>query len=134
MLHRAILGSFERFIGILIENYAGSLPTWLMPIQATVINITDKQAQYAKKVEEILNNQGIRATTDLRNEKIGLKIRELSMQRVPYQLVVGDREMEQDTVAVRTRTGKDLGSMPITVFADKLSKEIVSHGRINLED
>jgi len=134
MLHRAILGSFERFIGILIEHYAGSLPTWIAPVQATVINITDRQAEYAKKVREILTNQGLRVETDLRNEKIGLKIRELSMQRVPYQLVVGDREMEQDTVAVRTRTGKDLGSMPIEVFAGKISEEIVSRGRIILED
>jgi len=134
MLHRAILGSFERFIGILIEHYAGSLPTWIAPVQATIINITDRQAEYAKKVREILTNQGLRVETDLRNEKIGLKIRELSMQRVPYQLVVGDREMEQDTVAVRTRTGKDLGSMPIEVFAGKISEEIVSRGRIILED
>jgi len=103
-------------------------------VQATVINITDKHAEYAKKVEEILNNQGIRAASDLRNEKIGLKIRELSMQRVPYQLVVGDREMEQNTVAVRTRTGKDLGTMPTEAFAEKLSEEIVSRGRIILED
>ena len=132
MLHRAILGSFERFIGILIENSAGSLPTWLAPVQATVINITDKHSEYAKKVQEILNNQGIRAETDLRNEKIGLKIRELSIQRVPYQLVVGDREMEQNTVAVRTRTGEDLGSMPIEAFAEKLSEEIVSYGRTAL--
>ncbi|MCW8963912.1 MAG: threonine--tRNA ligase, partial [Gammaproteobacteria bacterium] len=134
MLHRAILGSFERFIGILLENSAGSLPAWLVPVQATVINITDKHAEYAEKVKEILNNQGIRAETDLRNEKIGLKIRELSMQRVPYQLVVGDREMEQNTVAVRTRTGNDLGSMPIEVFAGKLSEEIKSHGRTALTE
>lgn len=129
MLHRAILGSFERFIGILIENYAGSLPAWLSPVQATVINITGKHEEYAKKVQEFLENQGVRAESDLRNEKIGLKIRELSMQRVPYQLVVGDREMEQNTVAVRTRTGQDLGSMPLEVFARKLVIEIESHGR-----
>jgi len=132
MLHRAILGSFERFIGILIENSAGSLPTWLAPVQVAIINITDKHSDYAKKVQEILNNQGIRAETDLRNEKIGLKIRELSMQRVPYQLVVGDREMEQNTVAVRTRNGEDLGSMPIEAFAEQLSEEIVSYGRTAL--
>jgi len=132
MLHRAILGSFERFIGILIENSAGSLPTWLAPVQVAIINITDKHSEYAKKVQEILDNQGIRAETDLRNEKIGLKIRELSIQRVPYQLVVGDREMEQNTVAVRTRTGEDLGSMPIEAFAEQLSEEIVSYGRTAL--
>ncbi len=129
MLHRAILGSFERFIGILIENYAGSLPAWLSPVQATVINITGKHEEYAKKVQEFLLNQGVRAESDLRNEKIGLKIRELSMQRVPYQLVVGDREMEQNTVAVRTRTGEDLGSMPLEAFAEKLNQEIDSRGR-----
>ena len=127
MLHRAILGSFERFIGILIENSAGSLPAWLVPVQATVINITDKQGEYAKKVQEILVNQGFRVETDLRNEKIGLKIRELSIQRVPYQLVVGDREMEHNTVAVRTRTGEDLGSMSIEAFSEKLSEEVVRH-------
>jgi threonyl-tRNA synthetase len=132
MLHRAILGSFERFIGILIENSAGSLPTWLAPVQVAIINITDKHSEYAIKVQEILDNQGIRAETDLRNEKIGLKIRELSIQRVPYQLVVGDREMEQNTVAVRTRTGQDLGSMPIEAFAEQLSEEIVSYGRTAL--
>jgi threonyl-tRNA synthetase len=134
MLHRAILGSFERFIGILIENSAGSLPTWLAPVQATIINITDKQAEYSEKIKEILVNQGIRAETDLRNEKIGLKIRELSIQRVPYQLVVGDREMEQNTVAVRTRTGEDLGTMPIEAFAEQLSTEIVSYGRTALAE
>jgi threonyl-tRNA synthetase len=134
MLHRAILGSFERFIGILIEHYAGSLPAWLVPVQATVINITDKHAEYAKKVQEILNNQGLLVETDLRNEKIGLKIRELSMQRVPYLLVVGDREGEQNTVAVRTRDGKDLGSMPLEAFAGKLTEEIVSRGRDTLTE
>lgn len=134
MLHRAILGSFERFIGILIEHYAGSLPAWLVPVQAAVINITDKHAEYAKKVQETLNNQGLRVETDLRNEKIGLKIRELSMQRVPYLLVVGDREQEQNTVAVRTRDGKDLGSMPIEAFAGKLTEEIVSRGRTALTE
>jgi threonyl-tRNA synthetase len=119
MLHRAI-------------NSAGSLPTWLAPVQVAIINITDKHSEYAIKVQEILDNQGIRAETDLRNEKIGLKIRELSIQRVPYQLVVGDREMEQNTVAVRTRTGQDLGSMPIEAFAEQLSEEIVSYGRTAL--
>ena len=129
MLHRAILGSFERFIGILIENYAGSLPTWLSPVQATVINITSKHEEYAKKVQKFLEDQGIRVESDLRNEKIGLKIREISIQRVPYQLVVGDREMEQNTVAVRTRTGQNLGNMSFEIFTEKLMQEIKSCGK-----
>jgi threonyl-tRNA synthetase len=134
MLHRAILGSFERFIGILIEHYAGSLPTWLAPVQVVVMNITDRQAEYAQKIRQTLENQGIRVEMDLRNEKIGLKIREQSMQRVPYLLILGDREMEHDTVAVRTRNGKDLGSMPIVDFVTGVSEEIVSRGRTILED
>ena len=117
MLHRAILGSLERFIGILIEHYAGSLPLWLAPVQAVVLNITDKQADYARKVEESLKNQGFRVKSDLRNEKIGFKIREHTIQRVPYLLVVGDREAEANTVAVRTRSGEDLGSMSMEQLA-----------------
>ena len=113
MLHRAILGSFERFIGILIEHYEGAFPFWLAPEQAVVINITDSQAEYAKKVVKSLQNEGFRVNCDLRNEKIGFKIRGHSMQRVPYLLVVGDKEIENGTVAVRTRDGKDLGSMSI---------------------
>jgi len=133
MLHRAILGSLERFIGILIEHYAGALPTWLAPEQAVVMNITDNQAEYVKKVEEILKNQGIRVKSDLRNEKIGFKIREHTIQRVPYLLVVGDREAESDTVAVRTRSGKDLGSQALQVLIDGLTAEIASRGRTILE-
>src|SRR5690606_24407244 len=102
MLHRAILGSLERFIGILIEHHAGNLPTWLAPVQAVVLNITDRQAEYASRIAETLQNQGFRAKADLRNEKIGFKIREHTLQKVPYQLVVGDREAENETVAVRT--------------------------------
>lgn len=134
MLHRAILGSLERFIGILIEHHAGNLPAWLAPVQAVVLDITDRQAEYAAKIAESLQNQGFRAKCDLRNEKIGFKIREHTLQKVPYQLVVGDREMENNTVAVRTRGGEDLGSMPLEAFVRKLAAEIASRGRSNLED
>ena len=113
MLHRAVLGSFERFIGILIEQHEGAFPFWLSPDQAIVINITDSQAEYAKKVTQTFQNEGFRVNSDLRNEKIGFKIRGHSMQRVPYLLVVGDKEIENGTVAVRTRDGEDLGSMTI---------------------
>ncbi len=134
MLHRAILGSFERFIGILIEHHAGSLPAWLAPLQAVVLNITDKQADYAKSVVEALEKQGFRVESDLRNEKIGFKIREHTIQRVPYLLVVGDREADNNCVAVRTRTGEDLGSMPLTEFAERLQAEVASRGRSAMED
>ena len=113
MLHRAVLGSFERFIGILIEQHEGAFPFWLAPQQAIVINITDSQADYAQKVTQTMQNKGFRVNSDLRNEKIGFKIRGHSMQRVPYLLVVGDKEIENGTVAVRTRDGKDLGSMEV---------------------
>ena len=133
MLHRAILGSLERFIGILIEHHAGSLPLWLAPVQAVVLNITDNQADYARKVEESLKNQGLRVKSDLRNEKIGFKIREHTIKRVPYLLVTGDREAEAGTVAVRTRAGKDLGSLSLEQLAAGLQTEIASHGRTVLE-
>jgi threonyl-tRNA synthetase len=133
MLHRAILGSLERFIGILIEHYAGALPTWLAPDQAVVMDITDKQAEYARNVEESLKNQGVRVKSDLRNEKIGFKIREHTIQRVPYLLVVGDREAESNTVAVRTRSGKDLGSLSLQALSEGLIAEIASRGRTVLE-
>jgi threonyl-tRNA synthetase len=134
MLHRAILGSLERFIGILIEHYAGALPLWLAPVQAVVLNITDRQAEYALKVEESLKNQGLRVKSDLRNEKIGFKIREHTIQRVPYLLIIGDRETQAGTVAVRTRGGKDLGSLELDKLADALNDEIASRGRTVLED
>jgi len=134
MLHRAILGSFERFIGILLEHYAGELPTWLAPTQAVVLNITDKQAEYAQSVTQTLKKQGFRVDSDLRNEKIGFKIREHTIQRVPYLLVVGDREVESNHVAVRTRTGEDLGSMPLAQLLQRLQTEVASHGRSVLED
>ena len=113
MLHRAIVGSMERFIGILIEHHAGAFPAWLAPVQAVVMNITDAQADYVEQVQKTLANQGFRVESDLRNEKIGYKIREHTLQRVPYLLVVGDREKENGAVAVRTRAGEDLGSMPV---------------------
>jgi threonyl-tRNA synthetase len=129
MIHRAILGSLERFIGILIEHYAGKFPLWLAPVQAVVANITDKQAEYVLQVEKTLKKQGLRAVSDLRNEKIGFKIREHTLQRVPYLLVVGDREMESGSVAVRTREGEDLGSMPLAEVVGKLAAETASLGR-----
>ncbi|MCP4075530.1 MAG: threonine--tRNA ligase [Gammaproteobacteria bacterium] len=116
MLHRAILGSFERFIGILIEQHEGKMPFWLAPVQAVLINITDKQAGYSKKIEKMLKKQGIRVISDLRNEKIGFKIREHTLQRIPFLLVTGDREMENGEVSVRTQSGEDLGSMTIDSF------------------
>ncbi|MEJ2139097.1 MAG: threonine--tRNA ligase [Gammaproteobacteria bacterium] len=133
MLHRAILGSFERFIGILIEHHAGSLPAWLAPVQAVVMNITDNQAEYVRSVTDALKKQGFRVASDLRNEKIGFKIREHTIQRVPYLLVAGDREAESNSVAVRTRTGEDLGAMPLEQFAQHLKSEVASYGRSLLE-
>ncbi|TWX73341.1 threonine--tRNA ligase [Colwellia sp. C1TZA3] len=124
MIHRAILGSLERFIGILIEEYSGKFPTWLSPIQATVMNITDKQGQYCEKVVKKLKESGFRAKLDLRNEKIGFKIREHTLKRVPYLLVVGDKEMETGEIAVRTRSGEDLGTMLVDDFIAKLSDEV----------
>ncbi len=129
MLHRAILGSLERFIGILIEQYAGALPVWLSPVQAVVLDITDHQAEYAAQLEKTLMQQGFRVAADLRNEKIGFKIREHTLQRVPYLLVVGDREMATETVAVRTRTGQDLGTMKLAAFVDLLQADIARRGR-----
>ncbi|WP_339079288.1 threonine--tRNA ligase [Pseudomonas sp. TMP9] len=133
MLHRAILGSFERFIGILIEHYEGAFPAWLAPNQAVVMNITDKQADFALEVEKTLNQSGFRAKSDLRNEKIGFKIREHTLLKVPYLLVIGDREVETKTVAVRTREGADLGSMSVSQFADFLTQAVSRRGRQDLE-
>ncbi|MEM7303954.1 MAG: threonine--tRNA ligase [Pseudomonadota bacterium] len=124
MIHRAILGSLERFIGILIEHHAGNLPVWLAPVQAVVLNITDAQADYAQKTQKMLINEGVRANIDLRNEKIGYKIREHTIQRIPYLLVVGDREVESQTIAVRTREGKDQGSMNFEALLDLFSEQI----------
>ncbi|MDR6677540.1 threonine--tRNA ligase [Pseudomonas oryzihabitans] len=129
MLHRAILGSFERFIGMLIEHYAGLFPAWLAPTQAVVLNITDKQADFAQQVVGELNAEGFRAKVDLRNEKIGFKIREHTLLKVPYLLVIGDREVETRSVAVRTREGVDLGSMPIERFRELLTQAVSRRGR-----
>lgn len=124
MIHRAILGSLERFIGILIEEYAGKLPTWLSPTQAVVMNITDKQSDYCNKVVKKLKENGFRAKVDLRNEKIGFKIREHTLKRVPYLLVVGGKEMENGEIAIRTRSGEDLGTMSVDSFIEQLSQEV----------
>ncbi len=129
MLHRAVLGSFERFIGILIEHYEGAFPVWLAPVQAAVLNITDRQAQYAEAVAEALQNKGFRVENDLRNEKIGFKIREHTLLKTPYLLVVGDREMEAQSVAVRTREGEDLGSMSLESLLDLLDGSVRERGR-----
>ena len=134
MIHRAILGSLERFIGILIEHHAGRLPVWLAPQQAVVLSITERFADYAQQVAETLQNQGVRASSDLRNEKIGLKIREHTLQRIPFLLIVGEREMGDGTVAVRTRGGEDLGVMPVKAFVTRLREEAVQRGQIILED
>jgi threonyl-tRNA synthetase len=131
MLHRAILGSLERFIGILIENYGGAFPAWLAPVQAVVLNISEKQSDYCKNVAEALANKGFRVDTDLRNEKIGFKIRQHTMAKVPYLLVVGDREVENGTVAVRSRSGEDLGSMPVEAFEKHLAGDVGRRGRID---
>jgi len=124
MLHRAIVGSLERFIGILIEETAGALPTWLAPTQVMVLNITDAQADYAQNVVKTLQNQGFRVQSDLRNEKITYKIREHSMQKVPYLVVIGDKEMASGAVAVRARGGLDLGVMSLEDFSQKLSADV----------
>ncbi len=133
MLHRAILGSFERFIGILIEHYEGAFPFWLSPEQAVVINITDSQAEYAQEVTKLLQNNGFRVNCDLRNEKIGFKIRGHSIQRVPYILVVGDKEKESRTVAVRTRDGEDLGSITLDQVNSLFTEALGRRGRVFVE-
>lgn len=132
MLHRAILGSLERFIGILIEEYAGAFPAWLAPRQVMVMGITDKQSDYVQHIAQQLKNQGFRADTDLRNEKIGFKIREHTLRRVPYLIVVGDREAQENAVAVRTRKGEDLGAMSLESFVSLLQEDVARRGRIIL--
>ena len=131
MLHRAILGSFERFIGILIEHYEGAFPAWLAPVQAVVLNISEKQADYVRGVQKELLERGFRVKTDLRNEKIGFKIREHTLQKAPYLLVVGDKEVENGKVAVRTRCGQDLGSISLDEFAATLEAAIAKRGRLD---
>jgi threonyl-tRNA synthetase len=129
MLHRAMLGSFERFIGILIEHYAGDFPVWLAPVQAMVLNITDSQSTYVDEVVTQLVGAGLRVESDTRNEKIGFKIREHTLQKIPYLLVVGDRERESGQVAVRARGGEDLGSMPVADFLTLVRKDEEKKGR-----
>jgi len=124
MLHRAIVGSMERFIGILIEQHAGALPVWLAPVQAVVMNITDGQAEYAQEIVKTLQKQGLRVSCDLRNEKINYKIREHSMQKVPFLLVVGDKEKANGAVAVRARGNQDLGVMSLSDFSGKIARDI----------
>jgi len=131
MLHRAVLGSFERFIGILIEHYEGAFPLWLAPRQAVVVNITDKQAGYASEVAEGLRAAGFRVEADLRNEKVGFKIRELELAKVPYVVVVGDKEMASGTVSVRARHGRDLGSLSLEDLMQTLSEEVSIKGRLS---
>ncbi|WP_263080291.1 threonine--tRNA ligase [Endozoicomonas sp. Mp262] len=133
MLHRAILGSFERFIGILIEHFEGAMPPWLAPTQVAILNITDRQSDYARELQNTLSESGFRVNADLRNEKIGFKIREHTLMKVPYLLVIGDKEMENRTVAVRTRIGEDLGVMPIEAFIDQLKADVAKRGRISAE-
>jgi len=134
MLHRAIFGSLERFLGILLEHHAGKLPTWLAPLQAVVMNISEKQANYATAACDFLKNQGLRAEIDLRNEKVGYKIRDHTLERVPYLLIAGDREVESRSLAVRTRSGKDLGAMPLEEVATRIAQDVASRGRRYLED
>ena len=124
MLHRAIVGSLERFIGILIEQFAGALPTWLAPVQVSILNITESQDDYCREIAKTLQNQGLRVQVDLRNEKITRKIREHSMQKLPYILVVGDKEKAAGAVAVRARGNLDLGVMSLDAFAQKIAGDI----------
>ena len=130
MLHRAILGSFERFIGMLIEHYAGWMPVWLAPQQAVVMNITDAQAEACQTVAKQLGDAGLRVITDLRNEKIGFKIRERTLERIPYMLVMGDKEVEAGQVNVRTREGENLGVMSVDAFVELVNQAISQKGRI----
>jgi threonyl-tRNA synthetase len=124
MLHRAIVGSMERFIGILIENHAGALPLWLAPVQVVVMNVTDRQEAYVNEVAGELRRAGMRVATDLRNEKITYKIREHSIQKLPYQLILGDKEVAARTVSARTRTGENLAPLPLEAFVSRLKGEI----------
>jgi threonyl-tRNA synthetase len=134
MLHRAIFGSLERFFGILLEHHAGKLPAWLSPVQAVVMSITDRQAPYVHQTVDFLKNQGVLAQADLRNEKVGFKIREHTLQRVPYLLVAGDKEVAANLLSVRTRSGKDLGVMTPQTFVERLRVELESRGTKTLED
>lgn len=129
MIHRALLGSIERFIGVITEHFAGAFPTWLSPVQVKILPITDRANEYAKRVEAELDGQGVRVECDLRNEKIGKKIREATLEKIPFMLVVGDKEAESGEVAVRTRKGGDEGVMSIADFLAKIQEEIKTLGR-----
>ena len=129
MIHRVVFGSIERFIGVITEHFAGAFPVWLSPVQARVMPITDRAADYAKQIAQRLDQEGVRVDTDLRNEKIGYKIREAQMQKLPYMLVVGDKEAESGTVSVRTRGGVDLGAMPVDEFIAKIKEEIKTRAK-----
>jgi len=133
MLHRAIFGSLERFFAILLEHHAGKLPAWLSPTHAVVLSITDRQDEYVRRVTESLKNQGFRVESDLRNEKVGFKIREHTLKRVPYLLVAGDKEVAANLLSVRSRSGKDLGTMVPETFAERLRVELESRGRVSVE-
>ena len=128
MIHRAILGSLERFIGILIEDTEGKLPAWLAPVQVVILNISRKQSEYADKVEKHLRNNGVRTECDLRNEKIGYKIRQATLRRIPYLLIVGDKEKAAESVAVRTQDGQDLGTVPLSGMPQALVGLSSKHG------
>jgi threonyl-tRNA synthetase len=134
MLHRAIFGSLERFYGILLEHHAGKLPAWLAPTQAVLLSITDRQHEYVVRTADLLQKQGLLVDSDLRNEKVGFKIREHTLQRVPYLLVAGDKEVAANLLSVRSRDGKDLGTMSPQTFAERLRRELESHGRHTLEE
>lgn len=134
MIHRAMLGSIERFLGVLTEEFAGSFPTWLAPVQAVVMSITDRQADYAKSIEKRLDEEGIRVRSDLRNDKVGFKVREHTLMHVPYMLVCGDREAENGTVAVRTRKGNDLGVMSVEDLIKMIKSDIISRNLVPLGD
>ncbi|MCD6046200.1 MAG: threonine--tRNA ligase, partial [Gammaproteobacteria bacterium] len=129
MLHRAILGSMERFIGVLIEHFAGKFPVWLAPVQVVILNVSDKQSEYVQKIYEKLKKQGVRVENDLRNEKIGFKIREHTLQKVPYLLIIGDKEVSSEQVTVRSRSGEDLGAMLLSDFVSLLERESALLGR-----
>jgi threonyl-tRNA synthetase len=124
MLHRAIVGSMERFVGILIEHHAGAMPLWLAPVQVVAMNVTDRQEGYVREVVDALRAAGLRAEADLRNEKITYKIREHSIQKLPYQLVLGDKEVEARTVSARTRTGENLAPLSLEAFVSRLAAEV----------
>jgi threonyl-tRNA synthetase len=124
MIHRALMGSLERFFGVLIEHYAGAFPLWLSPVQVRVLSITDSQMDYARKIKDELRSIGIRTETDLRNEKIGLKIREGSIEKIPYLLIIGEKEIKGNSVNVRKRGGENLGEMTLPEFIEELKKEI----------